>query len=255
MSATDELAPWWRRHPERLAWELANFADVGIEARAEQGSAGPVLQTALSLSDGTLVPIRVGFPVEYPIIAPSVHVESGLLGPPHEASGLLCLFDSPRNQWNPRRGVAELINGRVRALLEGELVAGGVESELEEQIPSLEYLRYESAKGQVVFVPDPFWGGLPSGIESGAIVMQGDGRRRLLRYAEGFEIAADLADRVDCGTGIGFGRWVALPGEPKDYLLPDQVLDLARATCPHLFEPVVFGRWRQPRLAGSRSTS
>jgi molybdopterin/thiamine biosynthesis adenylyltransferase len=242
MSATDELRPWWERLPERLDWELANFADLGLTARLDERYAAPVIITAITLSDGRTVPMQIGFSHEHPILAPRVHVESGLLGPPHESSGLLCLFDAAENQWNPGRSAAELVDGRVRALLEGVLVTGNLDPAAEEQIPSVHYLRYLTNAEKVVFVPDPFWGDPTEGVGSGTIVLQGDGRRRFLRYADGFDLAADLADRVDCEGGVRFGRWVALPGEPTDYLLPEGVLDLARTRCPEVLEPVTFGK-------------
>jgi hypothetical protein len=244
MSATDELAPWWRRHPERLGWELANFADLGVEARAEQGAAGPVLRTTLVLSDGMDVALRVDFPFEYPIMAPSVHVHPGLLGPPHEAGGLLCLFDDPRNQWHPRRDVAELVDGRVRTLLEGLLVRGELPADLEEQIPEVDLLSYSFRDGGVVFVPDPFWEGLPAEPGSGAIIMLGDeGRRRFLCFAEGYGFSTDLGARIGCEKGLALGRWVALPGQPTGYRTTEALLELARAACPRLLEPVPFADW------------
>jgi molybdopterin/thiamine biosynthesis adenylyltransferase len=239
MSATDELAPWWDRLPGRLDWELANLADRGLAARVDDRYVAPVIITAVTLSDGRTVPVEIRFPSEYPILEPYVYVESGLLGPPHEVGGVLCLFDDPHNQWTPGRSIAELVDGRVRALLEGVLVTGGLEPNSEEQIPSIHYLRYHTEAEKVVFVPDPFWGEPPEGIESGVIVMQGEGHRRFLCLAEGLGRAADLAGRVGCGEGFAFGRWVALHGEPTGYLQPDQVLDLARGVCPELLAAII----------------
>jgi molybdopterin/thiamine biosynthesis adenylyltransferase len=244
MSATDELRPWWERLPGRIDWELANLADLGLRARLDERYAAPVIVTALTLTDGRTVPMQITFPAEYPILEPIVSVESGLLGPPHEVGGGLCLFDDPRNQWNPARGVAELIDGRVRALLEGVLVTGDLDPAAEEQIPSVWYLHYETEAGKVVFVPDPFWGDPDDGVSSGTIMVQGEGRRRFLCFAESFGSAANLADRVGCGEGFALGRWVALPGEPVAHLQPDQLLDLARSVCPSLFEPIVVRETR-----------
>lgn len=246
MSATDELRPWWERHPGRLDWELANLADIGLVSRREDRYTAPVISSALTLTDGRTLPTEVHFPSEYPILEPHVHVESGLLGPPHEVGGSLCLFDDPRNQWNPRRSVAELIDGRVRALLEGILVTGGLDPEAEEQIPSLRHLRYRAEVGKVVFVPDPYWAELPEGVASGVIMLQGEGRRRFLCFAGSLGSAADLAGRVGCDEGYALGRWVALAGEPDGYLQPEHVLDLARGVYPRLFEPIVIDESSYP---------
>jgi molybdopterin/thiamine biosynthesis adenylyltransferase len=246
MSATDELRPWWERLPGRIDWELANLADLGLRARLDERYAAPGIVTEMRLSDGRTVPIEISFPGEYPILEPTVKVPSGLLGTPHEVCGVLCLFDDPRNQWNPARSVAGLIDGRVRALLEGVLVTGDLDPAVEEQIPSVHHLRYRAEVGKVVFVPDPFWAEPPDGVGSGAIVLQGKGRRRFLCLAEGFGRADDLAGRVGCGEGYALGRWVALAGEPDGYLQPDQVLDLAREVYPRLFEPIVIGEDSYP---------
>jgi molybdopterin/thiamine biosynthesis adenylyltransferase len=224
MSATDELRPWWERLPGRIDWELANLADLGLAARLDERYDVPIIVTALVLTNDRTIPMGISFPAEYPILEPIVSVEAGLLGPPHEVGGGLCLFDDPRNQWNPARSVAELIDGRVRALLEGVLVTGELDPETEEQIPSLRHLRYRTEPGNVVFVPDPCWAELPEGVISGAIVLRGEGRRRFLCLAEGLGLAPDLALRVGCDEGYALGRWVALAGEPY----------------PRLFEPIVI---------------
>jgi hypothetical protein len=243
MSATDELRPWWQRHPERLNWELANFADLGLEARAEQtGNGAPLIRTAVVLSDGRRFEVVVGFPYEYPIAEPTVDIRADLLGPPHEVGGRLCLFDNAPSQWHPGRSVAELVANRVAELLESLLVSGELAPELEEQIPEVNYLRCLTEPGHVVLVPDPFWNELPPGCNSGMIALCGEGARRLLCYAEGFGASTDLAERVGCDRGFDLGRWVDLPAGPGGYHTPGELLELARRQLPGLLEPVGFGK-------------
>jgi molybdopterin/thiamine biosynthesis adenylyltransferase len=243
MSATDELRPWWQRHPERLSWELANFADLGLEARTERtGNGAPVIRTAVALSDGRRFEVIVSFPYEYPIAKPTVKVQAGLLGPPHEVGGLLCLFDNAPNQWHPGRAVAELVAGRVTALLEGLLVAGSLERELEEQIPEVNILDLVTEASRVVLVPDPFWGELPEGCAGGVIALCGEGDRRMLCYAEGFGASTDQAKRVGCDQGLDLGHWVDLPHRPLGYRTPAELLEMAHERLPGLLEPVGFGK-------------
>lgn len=241
MSATDELRPWWERYPERLGWELANFADLGLSASSDRGRGGPWISTTVELSDRRQMVVTVTFPYEYPIEPPLVRVEPDLLGPPHEAGGLLCLFDNPANQWNRQRSAADLIAGRVTRLLEGLLVAGELPADLEEQIPELNFLRYTTDPGRVVLVPDPFWGELPEIAHSGSIVLMGDEDRRLLCFVEGFGPSADLAGRVGCEVGIELGRWIELPEPPPGYHTANEIFALARERCPELLDPVGVG--------------
>jgi molybdopterin/thiamine biosynthesis adenylyltransferase len=248
MSATDELRPWWQRHPERLRWELANFADLGLEARAERTASGtPLIRSAVVLSDHRRFEVVVGFPYEYPIACPTVDVRAGLLGPPHEVGGRLCLFDNAPNQWHPGRGVGELVAGRVTALLEGLLVDGRLEPELEEQIPEVNVLDLAVEAGRVVLVPDPFWGAVPEGHTGGAIALSGEANRRLLCYAKGFGVCTDQAKQVGCDQGLDLGRWVTLADERLGYRTPGELFEMAHERLPALLDPVGLGKLA-PRL-------
>jgi molybdopterin/thiamine biosynthesis adenylyltransferase len=240
MSATDELRPWWERHPERLQWEVANFADRGLVVDYVIGGNGPVVDTKLKLSDGREIPVRLSFPFEYPFKPPSANVESGLLGPPHEVAGGLCLFDDAANQWNPQRSAAELVDVRVRPLIEAILVQGDLSSSAEEQIPDQVGKLYMPSKSGVVFVPDPYWAPLPD-VRSGPLVLTGDGSHRLVAYAEEFGLSEPrLRKRLDCDDGIAIGRWAEFASPPSGYQTPENLLSNAHAALPGLFEPVSF---------------
>ena len=231
MSATDELRPWWERRPDRLRWELANFADAGLDARVDWNGAGePLILTSVELSDGRTVELRVTFPFEYPLTYPHVHVEPGLVGLPHEAAGLLCLFDNPANQWQPRRSVAELVTVNARGLLEDVLV-GGAEAiaASEEQIPDVVSRRYATDDSRVVMVPDPFWTDPPEGVSGGTAFLAGKGERRLLEWAEHLgECDQDLKGAVLCKDGLALARWAVLEEPPSGSQSPNSLLTYAR---------------------------
>jgi molybdopterin/thiamine biosynthesis adenylyltransferase len=241
MSATDELGPWWERWPERLRWELANFADQGLSVSHELGPGGPHIRTAVELSDGRRIEVGLSFPYEYPNRPPSVRVQSGLLGPPHEAGGRLCLFDDPERTWHPQRSAANLVTGRVQALLQGLLVDGRLPDELEEQIPDQTSRLFFSDSNRVVFVPDPYWGTVPDW-GTGAAILQGDSKRQMLVLAEGFGLAStELVDRLGVAEGqVTLGRWVALTASPTESHTGADLLEVARAELPELLEPVGY---------------
>jgi hypothetical protein len=80
VSATerDDLAPWFERHPERLEWELAQFAERGLSAREVRSNDSVSVETELTFR-GQRVSIRVEFPYDYPDSPPTVFGPAGLL--------------------------------------------------------------------------------------------------------------------------------------------------------------------------------
>jgi hypothetical protein len=249
MSATDDLRPWWERQPDRLRWELANFADAGLDARVEWNGAGePLILTSIELSDGRTLGLRVTFPFEYPLMYPHVHVETGLIGPPHEDQGLLCLFDNPANQWHPQRGVAELVNENARGLLEDVLIGGPeVIAASEEQLPDVVSRRYITDDSRVVMVPDPFWNDPPDGVRSGAALLVGESSRRLLQWVERLgECDEALKDVVLCKDDVALARWAVLEEPPSGLQSPNGLLTAAREQVPDLLDPVTAGDTSMP---------
>jgi molybdopterin/thiamine biosynthesis adenylyltransferase len=217
-----------------MRWELANFADAGLPARLE----GDRIHTEIALSDGQVISAIVTFPFEYPLAHPDVHVEPGLLGPPHEVGGTLCLLDRPGEQWHPQRSAAELVASNARGLLEAALIGGPeVLAEREEQIPMLANRLYQITQSLVVL--DPFWSHLPAGVNDGLFVLAGEGDRRLLAQVVGLEQApAELKSSVQCENGLELGRWLALDQAPTGYQTPQALLALGLMVIPELLHPI-----------------
>jgi molybdopterin/thiamine biosynthesis adenylyltransferase len=250
MSDTDELRPWWERRPERLRWELTNFADAGLtaELRRSGGSGDPLIHTAVTLSDGREIPVRVSFPFEYPLTDPKVKVDAGLIGPPHEVGGSLCLLDNPGAQWHPQRSAAELVE-HARGLLEAVLIGGpDAIAEREEQVPEPTGSRFLADKNLVILVPDPFWAAPPDGVSGGAIIVKGEGTRRLLAHCEGLGDAdTDLESEVLCSKGVALGRWAALDTAPRGiYLAGSDLLESALEAAPQLLDPFILAGAERP---------
>jgi len=216
MSATADLRPWWERRPDRLRWETANFADLGLPATVAVGSDGPIISTSIMLSDGRIIPAQVSFPYEYPREAPTVSVEFGLVGPPHELYGGLCLLDNPGAQWNPQRSAAALVHENARSLLQDVLVGGpeAVEAR-EEQIPDRVSSRYLADPARVILVPDPLWGDIPVGTADGWFALAGEGDRRLVEWMSPHgKTQPNLKQRLLCSRGGSVGRWLAVDDPP-----------------------------------------
>lgn len=247
MSGTaDALAPWWERRPDRLRWELTNFADRGLPSTFADG----VLHTEIALSNGESVPITVSLPFEYPRRHPTVGVPRGLVGPPHEVGGDLCLFDNPGAQWHPQRDAASLIDENVRHLLEAVVVAGDTDwvAENEEQIPDAVSRLYLADSSRVIFVPDPFWNEIPGDKTRGTFFLKGPGSRRLLHLMDAHPAATsdELASRVLCTKGMAMGRWVAMENPPTGLCIASGILCAAREEYPEILDPFVSGEASLP---------
>lgn len=232
----DPLEPWWQRRPDRLRWELTNFADYGLPARFGNGQ----IFSQLGLSDGRIAQLRIEFPFEYPRRHPTVQVEAGLVGPPHEVGGHLCLFDDAGSQWHPQRGAAELVHRNVRDLLEAVLVRGDRDwlAFNEEQIPEPVSRYWDVEVGHVVLVPDPLWGD-PAGETNGIFILRGKEPRWMVSNATGFGKAAEGLDgRVLCTDHLELGRWVELARPPRGWQSPGDLLGAALAAQPDILTPV-----------------
>ena len=236
MSATDELAPWWER-TERLTWERLNFADAGLHAEVHEDPSGaPIIHTSLSLSNGQQIALRVTFPFEYPLAAPTVRVARDLIGPPHEVGGVLCLLDRPGAQWHPQRSAAALVDHNARQLLEDALINGpDAVASREELIPEPASSLHIVNASKVVMVPDPFWTSPPDDQRRGDFVLRGSGDRWVLSTADGFG-ACDpaLLDRVLAGSDEQRGRWLALDEAPGGIHHAGTLYELARRRDPEL---------------------
>ncbi|MEJ7783475.1 MAG: ThiF family adenylyltransferase [Solirubrobacteraceae bacterium] len=253
MSATADLRPWWKRRPDRLRWEEAEFAERGFRVQREQRQGHDlVLTTSLSLSDGRVVPVVVTFPFEYPRAYPHVYVEPGLVGPPHEVNGALCVLDNPGAQWNPRRCAAELVHENARKLLEDVLLGGpAAVAAGEEQIPDRVSSRYRTDPSHVIMVPDPFWGEPPAGTRRGWMTLKGADDRRLVDFMTSFgEADPDLRRRVLLSEGHSVGRWLAVDDPPQGVQTADTLLpELLRREPDLLRVPDALGLMRPDWLA------
>jgi hypothetical protein len=229
------------RRPDRLRWELANFADEHLPAEWSATDPNePTIATELTLSDGRRVPTWVQFPYEYPLEHPHVSVLAGLVGPPHAIGGLLCLFDNPGAQWHPQRSAAQLVNENARSLLEDALIRGPEAiAAHEEQIPDRASSRYLVDTDHAVLVPDPFWNELPEGASGGWFVLSGSGSRRCLDAVIPLGRADEsIKERVRCKEGIALGKWVALDEAPAGLQVARSLFDHVRAVAPSILDPI-----------------
>src|SRR4051812_9383114 len=110
---------WFEAHPERLEWELAEFAARQLPAEHYISDAGRlVVKTSLAFQ-GEDREIRLMFPFDYPDVEPTV------LGPlelltrhQNRRYGNFCLLEEPAADWWPGMAAAQLVDEELRWLLE-----------------------------------------------------------------------------------------------------------------------------------------
>lgn len=159
MSATPEpepRKPWFEAQPERLAWELAVFAEYGLPA--EERAVGELLSIRTSLPfRGEQIEIEVVFPFDYPDVEPTVIGPPILLRHQNRLYGKFCLLDNPAAEWRPNLAAANLIDEDLRQLLADSEAGPEAVAEGEADVAEPLTESMETPRDPVVLVPDPFW--------------------------------------------------------------------------------------------------
>jgi hypothetical protein len=228
-------APSWpERFPGRLEFELADFAERGLEFSVDEdlrSATGLIRLHGSATYNGEEVELEVHFPELYPYLRPDVYAK-GLRLARHQNpfEGNLCLLDRSSRAWRPSYTAVWLVAEKVPYLL-GLLEAGGTElarGESPQGEPSSGY--FVGMPGTVVFVPDAM-SNLPPDSQAGSgriTVAPIEGPRLALRgmIAELVEKNAKrktkllaraeprLAERF-AGTQLPF-RWARLKSLPAD---------------------------------------
>lgn len=254
MSATerDRLASWFERHPQRLEWELAQFAERGLPARAVRSDDSASIETELTFR-GKPVPIRVEFPYDYPDDAPTVYGPPGLLDRHQNPfDGNFCLFEDADRDWWPQADAAHLVAEDLRWLFEdmerGVAAVHGGEADMPEPITG--HLRFGTG---VVVVPDPYFArDLPAAEGNMTLV----GRPGLLYLDHAARLGSpdpDLRERYFDATPEEDGYWVALDPTPSPQVLgnPDELIRVVRAAAPDAFKRLGYRLRNNKALASA----
>lgn len=236
-SATPTSEPrkeWHLSQPERVAWELEQFAARDLPAEGHVSSSGRlVIKTSLPFK-GEPIDLRVLFPFDYPDVEPKV------LGPPdlldrhqNRRYGNFCLLADPAADWWPGMAAAQLIDEDLRWLLEDSAAGAGAVAAGEADMPEPLSQHVSVDDAEVVVVPDPFWA-IDLHAEEGEFVLhtKAFGSGQLLVSADGFGSPDTELIKSFSSTKPSrhVGRWVALP---EDALSPwpghEDVLQCAEA--------------------------
>lgn len=214
MSATPESEPqeWYEASPERLEWELAEFAARGLSAQAEVRSDGRMRITTALPFDGSPIEIRVVLPYDYPDVEPTVYGPPGLIGR-HQTRllGNFCLLEDPRLDWWPTMSAAGLVDEDLRWLLEDSAAGPAAVATGEADMPEPLSQHITVDDSAVVIIPDPFWA-VELEAEHGNLVLAEATLGDSLVVAEADGIGqgdADTLERVTDAKGTRHAaRWV-----------------------------------------------
>lgn len=216
MSATPppERAPWYEAQPDRLAWELEQFADRGLPASVDHSGVDLVVATAVTVAGETHA-LKVVFPFDYPDVEPTVFGPEDLLDRhQNRRSGNFCLLEDPRLDWWPTMSAAAIVDEDLRWLIEDSRSGPDAVAAAEADMPEPLSQHIAADVTCPTIVTDPFWAvDLPAGdghVELAAKTLDG----LVLVEAEGIGRLDDdtLKQHLEAKSpGTHRGRWVALP--------------------------------------------
>ena len=262
MSATGAPEPrreWHEAQPERLEWELAEFAARGLAVtRWTDASGRLIVETALPFQ-GEDRTIRVRFPFDFPDIAPTVVGPLELLDRhQNRRVGNFCLLEDPRRDWWPTMSAAELVDEELRWLLADTEAGPDAVAAGEADMPEPLSQHIETDAGRVVVLTDPFWRRDISATGGElTLTRKSLGRGGLvLLAAEGFgEANRALVDTIVSAKGERtIGRWTTLPDRGVGpWPGHDELLQAGEAADPRLLDRLArrLKRERQrPSLEG-----
>lgn len=235
---------WYERDPDRLQWELAQFAARGLPAASRLGLTDgrhpDILVVATELPfEGQNILIEVAFPFEYPESPPTVYGPPNLLKRhQHPRDGNFCWAEDPDRDWWPGADAAHLVAENVRWLLAdteaGDDAVHAREADMPEPITGLITLDSE----RVVVVPDPFFAHqLPAA--EGTMTLVGTVDRLFLSQAASLGSPdPGLRDRYFKISPEYGGYWVELSPtpEPRVFESEDELLAVVDVAAPRVFE-------------------
>jgi molybdopterin/thiamine biosynthesis adenylyltransferase len=204
---------WYEREPERLAWELDEFARNGLKAEVSHDEEQHLVVETEVIFCGEPVGVRVQYSHGHPYFAPTVFGDARLLDRHQDPVTLnYCLLEDPRNDWHPSRSAGRLVGKNLRQLLKD--TEAGVTAIREGEANQAEPISSQFAYGHpaVVLVPEPFLA-LELQATSGALTFARteDLRLRVLSEASGIGSAEpELVARLVPEPQTWQGRWVAL---------------------------------------------
>lgn len=262
MTATgpDSRPSWFESQPDRLKWELEQFAALGLPAAERVGRGDGqhpdslVIETALPFQ-GSSVMVEVVFPYEYPDEGPQPYTAAGLLDRhQHPHTGLLCWAEDPDRDWWPGGSAAMLVDQVIRRLFEDTEAGPGAVAAGEADLPEPVSAYVALPDNGVVVVPDPFLE-LELPTTAGKMTVAGDGEHLMLTNAEGLgEADPTLVRRfLHRVQNEPEGFWVNLDPTPTPSVFNSRELfDFIQSAAPDAFGHLARRLQKKPRQTVAR---
>lgn len=244
MSATgapERRREWHEAQPERVAWELAEFAARSLPVKHWISESGRlIVETELPFR-GEDRAIRVEFPFDYPDVEPRVY------GPPellerhqNRRAGNFCLLEEPTRDWWPTMSAAALVDEDLRWLLADSEAGPAAVAAGEADMPEPLSQHIAADSGEVVVLADPFWERDVSATGGElTLVRKTFGSGHVLVAADGFgqADAALVSPLVRTKAKRTVGRWASLPdGAVSPWPSHEELLRAGEAADPDLLD-------------------
>ena len=149
--------PWHEVLPERLEWELAEFAAPRPPGRGRDRRRLLVIETAITLGDDNTIELEVRFPFDYLDVEPTVAGPRHSLTATRTGSAGNFLLEDPTLDWWPTMSAAGLVDEDVRWLIEDSRRGPDAVREGEADMPEPLSQHIPADSTKPVIVTDPFW--------------------------------------------------------------------------------------------------
>lgn len=216
---------WYKRQPERVSWELDEFARRGLPAHVKYDSSEHLVVLTELEFRGQPLSLSVHFSHGHPFIAPSVIADRVVIDRhQHPIGRNFCLLEDANEDWQPQFSAAQLIEN-LKTLLDdtekGRAAVHAGEADMPEPVSNF----YLYDDDEVFLVGEPFLQRDLAATNGTISVIKGARRLRVLESATGIgKLDEGLATGIAGGATTVPGRWVALDKPPPPEELDAGVL-------------------------------
>lgn len=206
---------WYTRQPERVGWELDEFARRGLPATVKYGANDYLVVLTELEFRGEPLPLAVHFSHGHPFLAPIVTAGRVVIDRHQHPIGCnFCLLEDANEDWQPQFSAAQLIEN-LKTLLDdtekGRAAVYAAEADMPEPTSGF----YPYVDDAVYLVGELFLERDLAATNGTISIIKGAGRVRVLENATGIgKLDEGLATGIAGGVTTVSGRWVALDVPP-----------------------------------------
>jgi len=223
---------WYRREPERQAWELDQFERHALAAKVSYDEDERlVVSTEVRFRRAPLTVTAV-YSHGHPYFPPTIASDRYVLDRHQDPIGKnFCLLEDADEDWRPWFSAAQLIGKGLRRLLHDFEQGAEALSADEADMPEPVSAQFNYDPELVVMVGEPFLAREVGATGGSMTLLRGAGRIRLLASASGIGVLdPPLAARfIGPGGARDQGGWISLEAVPRPEHGYDGILSALRA--------------------------